>query len=69
MLSNVINLNSHTISWLQTLCGTATAGMTKVTKDVSEQVDESPTYFGAEMLQCYFGWNDYIIAKLYLQRQ
>jgi hypothetical protein len=43
----MINLNSDLISVPQTLSGAAAAGVAKVTKDMSEQVDESPTYFGA----------------------
>ena len=49
--SNMINLNSDLISVPQTLSGAAAAGVAKVTKDISEQVDESPTYFGAATLQ------------------
>ena len=44
--SNMVNLNSNLVSW-QTFSGAAAAGVAKVTEDVSEQVHESPTYFGA----------------------
>ena len=46
----MINLNSDLISGPQALSGAAAAGETEVTQDVSEQVDESPTYFGAAKL-------------------
>ena len=48
--SNMIDLNSNLVSG-RTLSGAAAAGVTKVTEDVSEQVHESPTYFGAAKLQ------------------
>ena len=47
----MINLNSNLVSG-RTLSGAAAAGVTKVTEDISEQVHESPTYFGTVKLQC-----------------
>ena len=44
--SNMVNLNSNLVSG-QTFSGAAAAGVAKVTEDVSEQVHESPAYFGA----------------------
>ena len=48
--SNMIDLNSNLVSG-RTLSGAAAAGVTKVTEDVSEQVHESPTYFGTANFQ------------------
>ena len=45
----MINLNSNLVSG-RTLSGAAAAGVTKVTEDISEQVHESPTYFGTAKL-------------------
>ena len=78
----MINLNSDLISGPQTLARAAAAGVTKVAKDVSEQVDESSAYFGAATLQliAYILYSfhaavgmillqNIILAILYLQRQ
>ena len=76
----MMNLNSDLISGPQTLSGAAAAGVTKVAKDVSEQVDESSAYFGAATLQLItyivfhavvglISSQNIILAILYLQRQ
>ena len=59
----MINLNGNLVSG-RTLSGAAAAGVTKVTEYVSEQVHESPTYFGTvkynELINCIpcFGCDD-----------